>query len=220
MFYFGRHDGRVADAMQVNRTIFLVDDDAAICCALAAFLRISGYSVKTFSSAEAFLQETAGAVEGVMLLDQRMTGMSGLELQAELPRRGIELPIIFMTGHGDVQMSVKALKAGAIDFLEKPFSHETMLASIEEACSRVYEANKQRVLATQLRQCHARLSEREREVMKHVVAGLSNRLLAKRLGISVRTIEIHRSRMMKKMGADSLPDLVRKYEACQKAGLL
>lgn len=84
-----------------------------------------------------------------MLLDQRMTGMSGLELQAELPRRGIELPIIFMTGHGDVQMSIKALKAGAIDFLEKPFSHETMLASIEEACSRVCEGNKQRVLATE-----------------------------------------------------------------------
>ena len=206
--------------MRVNKTIILVDDDEAIRCALSSFVRMSGYSVKSFPSAESFLEEVDGAVEGVMLLDQRMTGMSGLELQAALPRRGIDLPIIFMTGHGDVQMSVRAMKAGAIDFLEKPFSHETMLASIKEASLRLDKSKKQRNLTTVLKKCYASLSEREREVMKHVVAGLSNRQLGERLGISERTIEIHRSKIMKKMEADSLPDLVRKYEACQKAGLL
>ena len=206
--------------MRVNKTIILVDDDAAIRCALSSFLRMSGYSVKSFSSAEAFLEEVDGTAEGVMLLDQRMTGMSGMELQAELPKRGIDLPIIFMTGHGDVQMSVRAMKAGAMDFLEKPFSHEVLLASIKEASSRVDESKKQRDQTTELKKCHANLSEREREVLKHVVTGLSSKQLAEQLGISNRTIEIHRSRIMKKMEAESLPDLVRKYEMCQKAGLL
>ena len=210
----------MVDARRVNKTIFLVDENAAVSCALSGFLENSGYCVKSFSSAEAFLEEVDGTVEGVMLLDLRMTGMSGMELQAELPKRGIDLPIIFMTGHGDVQMSVRAMKAGAIDFLEKPFSHETMLASIKEASSRVSGCEKQRDLTAKLRKCHANLSEREREVLKHVVTGLSSRQLAEQLGISNRTIEIHRSRIMKKMEAESLPDLVRKYDMCQKTGLL
>ena len=205
--------------MPVNRTIFLVDDDAAVCHALSVFLEASGYSVRTFPSAEAFLEEAEDVAEGVMLLDQRMTGMSGLELQAELARRGIDLPIIFITGHGDVQMSVKAVKAGAIDFLEKPFSDEDLLASIREAFSRADDSKKYRDLIAELRKSHASLTAREREVMQHVVAGMSNRNLAELLGVSDRTIEVHRSRVMKKMGAESLPDLVRKYAMCQKASL-
>jgi len=209
----------VIDAMLVNKTIFLVDDDAAVRHALSVFLETCEYSVRTFLSAEAFLEEAEDAVDGVMLLDQRMTGMSGLELQAELARRGIDLPIIFITGHGDVQMSVKAIKAGAINFLEKPFSDDDLIASIREAFSRADDSKQYRDLIAELRKCHASLTAREREVMQYVVGGMSNRKLAEQLNVSDRTIEVHRSRVMKKMGAESLPDLVRKYAMCQKASL-
>jgi RNA polymerase sigma factor (sigma-70 family) len=202
-----------------NRAVFLVDDDAAVCHALSVFLEASGYSVRSFPSAEAFLEEADSATEGVMLLDQRMTGMSGLELQTELARRGSDLLIIFITGHGDVQMSVKAVKAGAIDFLEKPFSNEALLASIREAFARADDSKQQRNWIAELRKRHASLTDREQEVLQHVVAGMSNRHLAELLGVSDRTIEVHRSRVMKKMAADSLPDLVRKYATFQKAAL-
>jgi two-component system response regulator FixJ len=206
--------------MRTKRTIYLVDDDAAVCHALAVFLEASGYRVKAFSCAEDFLEDAAvDTVEGVMLLDQRMTGLTGLELQEELARRGIVLPIIFITGHGDVQMSVKAVKAGAIDFLEKPFSNEDLLAGIREACAYADESKRNRNGVAELRRCHASLTDRELEVMRYVVAGMSNRGMAEQLGVSDRTIEVHRSRVMKKMGAASLPDLVRKYTLCQEAGL-
>jgi two-component system response regulator FixJ len=203
--------------MPLKRTIFLVDDDAAVCHALTVFLEASGYNVRVFSSAEAFLEAATGTAEGVILLDQRMTGMSGLELQSQLARRGVGLPIIFITGHGDVRMSVKAIKAGAIDFLEKPFSNEQLLASIREAFSLADGSKKHRDLIADLRKRHASLTAREREVMQHIVAGMSNRSLAERLGLSDRTIEVHRFRVMKKMGAESLPDLVRKYVMYQDA---
>ena len=205
--------------MKKNRNVFLVDDDAAVCHALSVFLETSGYGVKTFLSAEAFLEDAGSEVNGIMLLDQRMTGMSGLELQAELSKRGIDLPIIFITGHGDVRMSVKAVKAGAINFLEKPFSNEDLHASIKEAFSHADSSRKNRSQVAALRKRHASLTAREREVVKHVVAGMSNRALGDLLGVCDRTIEVHRSRVMKKMGAESLPDLVRKYAMCQKGSL-
>ena len=202
--------------MAVRRNVFLVDDDAAVCHALSVFLEASGYRVSTFSSAESFLDGVEGTLEGVMLLDQRMTGMSGLELQGELDKRGIDLPIIFITGHGDVRMSVKAVKAGAIDFLEKPFSNEDLLVSIREAFLYADTSQKSGNRLAELRERQATLTTREKEVLQHVVAGQSNRHLADLLGVSDRTIEVHRSRVMKKMGAESLPDLVRKYAMLQK----
>ena len=205
--------------MQVNKNITLVDDDATACHALSVFLGSSGYSVKSYPSAEAFLEETDGAAEGVMLLDQRMTGMSGLELQAELARRGVALPIIFITGHGDVQMSVKAIKAGAIDFIEKPFDNEGLLLSIREAFARADDSKKDHDLFAECRQCHSSLTPREREVVQHVVDGRSNRDVAELLDVSDRTIEVHRSRAMKKMRAESIPDLVRKCAVFQKDNL-
>ena len=206
--------------MAMKRQIFLVDDDAAVCHALSVFLEGCGYVVRTFASAEAFLERVTGVTDGVMLLDQRMTGMSGLELQTELGRRRIELPIIFITGHGDVKMSVKAVKAGAVDFLEKPFSNEDLLASIREAFLRSDDHKQQRDSVAELRRRYSGLTEREREVMRYVVAGQSNRHMAERLGVSDRTVEVHRSRGMKKMGAESLPDLVRKYALCKEGGRL
>lgn len=204
--------------MPKNRTVFLVDDDAAVCHALSVFLEASGYGVRSFHSAEAFLEEADSTMQGVMLLDQRMGGISGLELQTELARRGTDITVIFISGHGDVSMSVKAIKAGAVDFLEKPFSNEDLLASIREAFSQVRDSKKQRDQTTGIRKKYTSLTDREREVMQHVVAGLSNKHLAELLGVSDRTVEVHRSRGMKKMGAESLPDLVRKYALCQKAG--
>ena len=202
--------------MPIKRIIYLVDDDAAVCHALSVFLESSGYSVRSFLSAETFLKETEDAAEGVILLDQRMTGMSGLELQAELTRRGIALPIIFITGHGDVQMSVKAIKAGAINFLEKPFNNENLLESTREAFVLADGSKKDRDLVAECRECRASLTPREREVMQHVVASMSNKHLAELLDVSDRTIEVHRARAMKKMGAESIPDLVRKCAMCLK----
>jgi RNA polymerase sigma factor (sigma-70 family) len=203
--------------MRVNKNIFLVDDDAAVCHALSVFLESSGYSVRSFFSAETFLEETEDAAEGVILLDQSMTGgMSGLELQAELARRGIALPIIFITGHGGVQMSVKAIKAGAIDFLEKPVNNEDLLAGIREAFARADDSKKDRDLFAECRQCLSSLTPREREVMQHVVDGMSNRRVAELLGVSDRTIEVHRSRAMEKMRVESITDLVRKCAVCLK----
>ncbi len=207
--------------MRVNKNIILVDDDATICHALSLFLEASGYGVRTFPSAEAFLEDAAGStVDGIMLLDQCMTGMSGLELQTELTSRGVDLPIIFITGHGDVQMSVKAIKAGAINFLEKPFSNEDLLASISEAFSCADASRKHRSQVAILRKRLASLTAREREVIQHVVAGMSNKNLGELLGVCNRTIEVHRSRVMKKMGAESLPDLVRKYATISTNSLL
>ena len=205
--------------MRVTKNVFLVDDDAAVNHALSVFLESSGYSVKSFPSAEDFLEEADGAVEGIMLLDQRMSGMSGMELQAELPKRDITLPIIFITGNGDVRMSVEAIKAGAIDFIEKPFSNEDLLASIREAFARADDSKKDRDLFAECRQCLSSLTPREREVTQHVVDGMSNRRVAELLDVSSRTIEVHRSRAMKKMGVESITDLVRKCAMCLKDNL-
>ena len=141
--------------------------------------------------------------------------MSGLHLQAELAKRGNGPPIIFITGQGDVRMSVKAIKAGAINFIEKPLSNEDLLASIREAFSHVDDSKE----LAELRKRHASLTHREQEIMKHVVAGMSNKDIAELLGLSDRTIEVHRSRVTKKMEAESLADLVRMYAMCQQAGL-
>jgi FixJ family two-component response regulator len=190
--------------MPVLKQVYLVDDDAAVCHALSVFLEASGYRVSTFSCAEDFLDAADAVMEGIMLLDQRMTGMTGLELQAELGSRGVELPIIFITGHGDVRMSVKAIKAGAVNFLEKPFSNEELLKMVQEAFACANEGKKLHDEITKLRRCHDSLTERESEVIQYIVAGMSNRGLADQLGVSDRTIEVHRARGMKKMGAQSL----------------
>lgn len=197
-------------AMQVNRNIFLVDDDASIRHSLSLYLDASGYSVKAFPSAESFLEGMNDAIEGVILLDQKLARMTGLELQDLFAKRGIDLPIIFITGHGDVQMSVKAIKTGAIDFIEKPFKGEALLESIGEAFK---QADISKIRTELWKRCIS-LTKREREVMEHVIAGKTSKKIAELLDISKRTIEVHRLRVMEKMDADSLPDLVRKCDMC------
>jgi len=204
--------------MRVNRNVFLVDSDAAECNTLSAFLGASGCKVRMFPSAEAFLENAESMTEGIILLEQCLTGMSGLELQGNLARRGTDLPVIFISGHRDVRVTVKAIKAGAIDFLEKPFSNEELLASVKEAFLRAGDNKMNSLWIAELRQCYANLTDREREVMQHVVAGMSSKGVAELLGLSYRTVEVHRLGIMKKMRAGSIPDLVRKYDICENAG--
>jgi len=200
--------------MNTKLPIFLVDDDAAVRDALCLYLEGTGFAVRTFDSAETFLGEIDEMGRGVLVLDQRMTGMSGLELQAELKARSVEMPTIFITGHGDVPMSVRAMKEGATDFLEKPFRNSDLLASIEQVLAQdeaKMEENLYQARATV--KCN-RLTPREKEVMGCIVRGLSNKNIAELLGVSIRTVEAHRGRVMAKMDAGSLPDLVRMADFC------
>lgn len=200
--------------MRQKRTVFLVDDDPAVRHALGTFLESTNFNVRAFASAEALLDEIDETAQGVLVLDQRMGGMSGLELQEELKAQQIDLPIIFITGHGDVQMSVTAMKAGARDFIEKPFSNEDLLASIRETLRQYEASTRERSRRAAALKKYEKLTPREQEVMAYIVQGVSNKNLAERLSVSNRTIEVHRSRVMTKMDAESLPDLVRIAAMC------
>jgi FixJ family two-component response regulator len=151
---------------------------------------------------------------GILVLDQRMTGMTGLDLQQVLAERGIDLPIIFISGHGNVPLSVMAMKAGAMDFIEKPFSNEVLLANIQEAFRKLEVQEKERRRKQAITRRYETLTPREKEILAFIVEGTSNKDLAERLQISNRTIEVHRSRIMHKMQAASLPELVRMAALC------
>lgn len=194
--------------MNKGDTVFLVDDNDAVRHALSLFLECKNFQIRSYACAEDMLAELDPGDTGVLVLDMCMKGMSGLELQAELKARNIYLPIIFITGHGSVQDSVQALKEGATDFIEKPFDNEVLLDSIERALQADRSQREQRSIRQELATRFERLTPREREVMKYIVNGTSNKQLAELLGVSSRTIEVHRSRIMSKMGAASLPDLV------------
>lgn len=189
--------------------IWIVDDDEAVRLSLAALLDSEGFVTRCFAQARAFLDFVTADSRGCLVSDVRMPGLSGLDLQRALLEMGISVPIIFMTGHADVPMAVDALKAGASDFIEKPFANQVMIDSLRAALRQFRQAVPGRrdiggLLAR--RQC---LTEREREVMDLVVKGLSNKEIARLLGISPRTVDIHRGQVMGKMKAESLPDLVR-----------
>lgn len=192
--------------MSASRTVLIVDDDEAVRRGLHALLTVNGYAVRCFASAEAFLKDHDPTVGGCLLLDVRMPGMGGLDLQRELNRRGSSLKIVIITGHGDVPMAVAALKAGAIDFLEKPFDSDALLASLAEAFGAAAETPPPSPAAA--RQVET-LTPREREVMDLVVAGHPNKVIAHRLDIALRTVEIHRARVMEKTGSRNLSELVR-----------
>jgi RNA polymerase sigma factor (sigma-70 family) len=195
--------------MSRELTVFVVDDDQAMRNSLKWLIESVGMQVETFDSAQAFLDAYYPARGGCLLVDVRMPGMSGLELQAYLRRREIGIPVIIITGHGDVSMAVKAMKVGAVDFIEKPFDDEELLNSIRNA---LQHDQKQRVLRAQRDDISARVAEltpREHEVMTLVTDGKSNKEIAVELGVSAKTVEVHRARMMDKMRADSLAELVR-----------
>jgi FixJ family two-component response regulator len=189
--------------------IRIVDDDTAFRTAVGRLLRVSGYEVRAFRSAGEFLMEEDGLRPGCVLLDVRMPGPSGLELQKAMSRRSDSLPIVFLTGHGDIPLSVRAMKAGAVDFLTKPVRKETLLAAVRAAVARDTESRAARDESRALRDRYALLSVREREVLAHVVAGRLNKQIAAAIGVSERTVKSHRSRVMEKMHAASVADLVR-----------
>lgn len=187
--------------------VYVVDDDDALCDSLRWLLESAGYRVSAHPTAETFLHTYKPGVAACLVLDVRMPGVSGLELQQELIRRGAELPIIFVTGHGDVPMAVEAVKNGAFHFLEKPFKDEQILRLINEAASRARPAEHAQRLCTAARL--ATLTQREREVMDLVVQGRKNKQIADDLRISIKTVEAHRARAMEKMDVSSVAELVR-----------
>jgi FixJ family two-component response regulator len=197
-------------------TVFIVDDDDDFRDSLQMLCTSVGLSVECFSSAREFLDQIAPDRAGCLVLDIRMPGMSGLELQRELTNRGSQWPILFMTGHGDVPMAVTALKAGAYDFLTKPFPHQELLDRIHAALRAGAESRCRGEGVELIGERLEQVTPREREVMDLVVQGLANKVVASRLGISQRTVEIHRAQVMEKMQADSLAHLVRMAVALEQ----
>ena len=189
--------------------VFVVDDDAAVRESLTMLLKLARYNVTAFDSAVRFLAEARPAAGDCLIADIRMPEMDGLELQQELLQRGSSLPFIIVTGHGDVPLAVQAMKAGAVDFLEKPFAREVLLAAVRRALDRGANPRVSGVAGMEIAKRLATLTEREREVFEGVVAGKQSKIIAHELGSSPRTVEIHRARMMQKMQAKNLQELVR-----------
>ena len=193
--------------------VFVIDDDAPMREALGNLFRSVGLQVEVFGSASEFLQSKLPDVPGCLILDIRLPRLSGLDFQAELVKAGIHIPIIFMTGHGDIPMSVRAMKAGAIDFLTKPFRDQEMLDAVTTAIERDRGNRNEARILSDLRALFATLTPREREVMALVTAGLMNKQIAAEIGIAEITVKIHRGHIMRKMAAKSLADLVRMAQA-------
>ncbi|HET6976390.1 MAG TPA: response regulator transcription factor [Pyrinomonadaceae bacterium] len=198
--------------------VFVIDDDESIREALKSLIRSVGLSVETFASAQEFLQSKRPDVPACLILDVRMPGLSGLDLQRDLSETNIHLPIIFITGHGDIPMSVRAMKAGAVEFLTKPFRDQDLLDAIQQALERDRHARSQQADSAGLRQRFESLTPRETEVFGLVVKGLLNKQIALQLGTSEITIKLHRRQVMEKMQADSLADLVRMSEKLPQKG--
>ena len=193
-------------------TVFVIDDDASVRRALERQLRTAGFRVETFESAQEYVARAPQAEIACILTDVRMPGMSGLDLQDSLAQAGRALPMVFITGHGDIPTTVRAMKAGAVNFLPKPFAEREILAAVAEALDRSRELDRARWETERLRARFQALTPREREVLALVAAGLLNKVIADRLGIAETTIKVHRGRVMEKMGASSLADLVRMSE--------
>jgi RNA polymerase sigma factor (sigma-70 family) len=190
-------------------TVFVVDDDAGVRDSIALLIRSVGLKSQTYPSANDFLATYAAGTPGCLVLDVRMPGMSGLELQERLEAIGSTLPIIFLTAHGDIPMAVQAVKAGAVDFIQKPFRDQALIDRIQQAIEQDARAREEFTDRDRIADRVATLTPREREVMDMVVEGKANKAIAIDLGLSQRTVEIHRARVMKKMQAESLSQLVQ-----------
>ncbi len=195
--------------MSDEATVFIVDDDEAVRDSLSFLMQSVGLKTESFDSADSFLQASPTQRAGCLLLDIRMPGMSGLELQGVLEEREIHLPVIFISGHADVPMAVRALKAGAFDFVEKPFNDQLLLDCVQRAIEADRQKRQNEAQLDEWRALMATLTPRELEVMELVVDGAANKVISATLGVSLKTVEAHRARVMDKLKADSLSYLVR-----------
>jgi two-component system, LuxR family, response regulator FixJ len=202
-------DAEIAMPPEPEAIVFVVDDDRAMRDSLRWLLESIGLTVRTYATAAEFLREHQPSQPGCLVLDVRMPGMSGLDLQAELVQRGAELPTIVVTGHAEVAMAVRAVKAGAIDFIEKPFSDQLLLDRVRQALEIDRQSREVRARREEARRRLASLSAREREVLELVAAGKANKEVAAALGLSPKTVEVHRAHVMSKMAVDSLAELIR-----------
>ncbi|HHJ16362.1 MAG TPA: response regulator transcription factor [Gammaproteobacteria bacterium] len=195
--------------MTQNQTVFVIDDDPAVRDSLRWLIESLQHPVETFESAQDFLDNYASDRSGCLLLDVRLPGMSGLQLQSKLKEMQVDIPVIIITGHGDVPMAVRALQAGAMHFLEKPFRDQELLDSVQEALELDQRKRGHQALRQSILDHIEKLTPREYEIMKDIVRGNTNKAIGAKHGISVKTVEVHRTRVMSKMEADSLPELVR-----------
>ena len=206
------------NAVSERAVVFVVDDDPSIRRSLETLLRSVGLDVRLFSSAQEFMQAERPDASGCLVLDVRLPGMSGLAFQEELAKTGVALPVIFITGHGDVPMTVRAMKAGAIEFLTKPFDDQVLLDAVHAAIERDRARRHQAQGLAALKECYDELTTREKEVMKLVVAGRVNKQIAAALGLSVVTVKVHRGQVMRKMLAKSVAELVRMADRLGSSG--
>jgi len=197
---------------ELQPMVFVVDDDESVRKALKRLITSVGMNVETFATAQEFLSCEPYEGPSCLVLDVRMPGLSGLDLQQELAKADLALPVIFITGHGNIPMSVRAMKAGAVDFLEKPFDDQVLLDLIQHAVEQDKQAKQKHSEKGQIQRRFESLTSREREVFAHVVKGMLNKQIAFKLGISEKTIKVHRGRIMAKMEAESVADLVRMAE--------
>ena len=195
--------------VEERAVVFVIDDDSSMRMALEDLVRSVGLEVRGFASPQEFMASKLPNAPGCVVLDVRLPGMSGLTFQKELAKAGPKLPVIFVTGHGDIPMSVKAMKAGAVEFLTKPFHDQDLLDAIQTALEQDRKRRGEALLRDELRQRFATLSERERQIMNLVVIGRANKQIGAELNLSEMTVKVHRGQVMRKMRADSLPELVR-----------
>jgi FixJ family two-component response regulator len=195
--------------VEQRAVVFVIDDDSSMRLALEDLVRSVGLEVRAFAAPQEFLQSKPPDAPGCLVLDVRLPGMSGLTFHKELAKEGLALPVIFITGHGDIPMSVRAMKAGAVEFLTKPFHDQDLLDAIHAAIERDRKRRREAVRLAELRERFATLTERERQIMKLVVIGRANKQIAAVLTLSEMTVKVHRGQVMRKMHAGSLPELVR-----------
>jgi FixJ family two-component response regulator len=202
-------------SQQPDAVIAIVDDDPSVREGLSSLIRSAGLQVETFASAQEFLTRTGAETPSCLVLDLQLPGLSGLDLQKRMAEVGLEIPIVFLTGHGNIPASVQAMKAGAVEFLTKPFDEQDLLKAIQEAIERDRQNRQQHAEMHALQNLYESLTAREQEVMQQVVSGLLNKQIAAELNIAEYTVKIHRGRVMRKMHAESLADLVRMAENLQ-----